>query len=159
MAISKDEFRAALSRFASGVTVVTTKDATGRAHGITVSAFCSVSLEPPMILVCIDKETGSHYALRESKHFVVNILAEREEYLSDHFASQLADKFDGIAFRRGIDDIPVLDAALVTLECRLAHAHEGGDHTIFVGEIEKSEVKEDFPLVYWHGNYRKLEID
>lgn len=159
MAISKDEFRAALSRFPSGVTVVTTRDASGRTHGITVSAFCSVSLEPPLILVCIDKDTGSHYALRESGYFVVNILAEEQEHLSNHFASQLSDKFDGIAYRHGIADIPVLEDTLAVLECRLAHAHEGGDHTIFVGEIEKSSVKDDFPLVYWHGNYRKLETD
>jgi flavin reductase (DIM6/NTAB) family NADH-FMN oxidoreductase RutF len=159
MAISKDEFRSALSRFPSGVTVVTTKDKTGRFHGITVSAFASVSLEPPMILVCIDKDTGSHYALRESSNFVVNILAEGQEDYSNRFASQITDKFDGIRYRNGLSNIPVLEEALVALECRLAYAHEGGDHTIFVGEIERASVKEDKPLVYWHGNYRKLEID
>ena len=155
--ISKDEFRAALSRFPSGVTIVTTKDAEDRFHGITVSAFASVSLEPPMILVCIDKDSGSHHAFREGEFFVVNILAEGHENLSNRFASQLSDKFEGVDYRIGIGEIPVLEDALVTLECRLADAHEGGDHTIFVGLVEKSNVTDANPLIYWHGSYRKLE--
>jgi flavin reductase (DIM6/NTAB) family NADH-FMN oxidoreductase RutF len=157
--IGKDEFRAALGRFPSGVTVVTTKDVSGRFHGITVSAFSSVSLEPPLVLVCIEKTTGTHYAFQESEFFVVNILAEGQENLSNRFASQIPDKFETIDYRLGIGEIPVLEAALVTLECRLAYAHEGGDHTIFVGLIEKAEVKDENPLVYWHGDYRKLEND
>ena len=157
--IGQDEFRAALGRFPSGVTVVTTRDAAGRFHGITVSAFSSVSLEPPLILVCIEKTTGSHYAFQESEFFVVNVLAEEQENLSNRFASQIPDKFETVDYRLGIGEIPVLKDALVTLECRLAYAHEGGDHTIFVGLVEKSEVKDENPLVYWHGNYRKLEID
>jgi flavin reductase (DIM6/NTAB) family NADH-FMN oxidoreductase RutF len=157
--IGRDEFRAALSRFPSGVTVVTTKDAAGRFHGITVSAFCSVSLEPPMILVCIEKTTGSHDAFHESEFFVVNILAEGQEDISNHFASPLPDKFDGARYRLGTGDIPVLEDAFVTLECRLAYAHEGGDHTIFVGLVEKSEVRNENPLVYWHSDYRKLKND
>jgi flavin reductase (DIM6/NTAB) family NADH-FMN oxidoreductase RutF len=155
--IGRDEFRAALGRFPSGVTVVTTKDAEGRFHGITVSAFCSVSLEPPMILVCIEKTSGSHYALLESEFFVVNILAEGQETLSNRFASTSPDKFDGVDYRPGPGAIPVLEDAFVTLECRLIHAYEGGDHTVFVGLIEKSAAKDENPLVYWHGNYRKLE--
>lgn len=155
--IGRDEFRAALGRFPSGVTVVTTKDARGRFHGITVSAFCSVSLEPPMILVCIEKTTGSHYAFQESEFFIVNILAEAEEALSNRFAASIPDKFDGIDYRLGLGEIPVLEDAFVTLECRLAYTHEGGDHTIFVGLIEKSDVKDANPLIYWHGNYRKLQ--
>jgi flavin reductase (DIM6/NTAB) family NADH-FMN oxidoreductase RutF len=154
--INKDEFRAALSRFPSGVTIVTTKDTEGRFHGITVSAFASVSLEPPMILVCIDKDSGSHHAFREGEFFVVNILAEGHENLSNRFASQLSDKFEGVDYRIGIGEIPVLEDAFVTLECRLTYAHEGGDHTIFVGLVEESNVKGENPLVYWHGNYRKL---
>jgi flavin reductase (DIM6/NTAB) family NADH-FMN oxidoreductase RutF len=159
MAISKDEFRAALSRFPSGVTVVTTKDRDGRFHGITVSAFASLSLEPPMILVCIEKTTGSHYAFHESEFFVVNILNEEQEDLSNRFAAQIPDKFDGVGYRPGIGEIPVLEDALATLECRLAYAYEGGDHTIFVGLIEKTDLKDENPLVYWHGDYRKLELD
>jgi flavin reductase (DIM6/NTAB) family NADH-FMN oxidoreductase RutF len=159
MGISKEEFRSALSRFPSGVTVVTSKDAAGRLHGITVSAFASVSLEPPLVLVCIDKETGSHRALRESEYFVINILGAGQEEISNLFASRSAGKFETVGHRPGLGEIPVLDEALATLECRLAYAHEGGDHTIFVGEIERSSVKDAAPLVYWHSDYRELKID
>ena len=155
--ITKDEFHAALSRFPSGVTVVTTKDKDERFHGITVSAFCSVSLEPPMVLVCIDKTTGSHPAFEFGKVFVVNVLNEEQARLSEHFASHIADKFDGIEYSETEDGIPILDDALVNLECRLVYMHEGGDHTIFVGEIQKAKVKDGKPLLYFHRNYRKLE--
>jgi len=158
MSISKEEFRSALSRFASGVTVVTTKDSSGKLYGITVSAFCSVSLEPPLILICIEKDTGSHHAFEQSRVFVVNILRENQQHISDHFASPLEDKFSsGISYRSGIEDLPVLEDALANLECRLRYSHEGGDHTIFVGEVEKTNVNGDKPLIYFHGNYRKLD--
>ncbi|HEX9961508.1 MAG TPA: flavin reductase family protein [Pyrinomonadaceae bacterium] len=155
--ISKDEFRAALGRFASGVTVVTTIDNENRLHGITVSAFCSVSLEPPLILVCIDKEAGSHHAFQHSRAFVVNVLREDQQYLSDRFASQLPDKFDGVKYRAGIEHLPVLEDVLVNLECRLVNAHDNGDHTIYIGEIVVAAVNDGNPLVYFQGEYRKLE--
>lgn len=154
--ISKDEFRAALARFASGVTVVTTRDDENRLHGITVSAFCSVSLEPPLILVCIDKEAGSHYAFEQSRAFVVNILREDQQFLSDRFASQLPDKFADVKYRAGIENLPVLEDVLVNLECRLVHAYDGGDHTVYIGEIVVSTVNEGKPLIYFHGEYRKI---
>ena len=157
MAISKDEFRAALGRFASGITVVTTKDKNGRLHGITVSAFCSVSLEPPLVLVCIDKNTGSHHALTETSAFVVNILREDQDHISDRFASLLPDKFDSVKHRPGIDGLPVLEDALANLECRLVYSHAGGDHTVYVGEIENATLGEGKPLVHWLGSYRELE--
>ena len=158
MTISKQEFRSALSRFASGVTVVTTQDKNGKLYGITVSAFCSVSLTPPLILVCIEKNTGSHHAFRESGAFVVNILREDQQHLSDHFASHLEDKFTEISYQKGIADLPVLENALAVLECRLHNSYEGGDHTIFVGEIEKITTTDGNPLAYFHGNYQKLKI-
>lgn len=158
MPINKVEFRAALGRFASGVTVVTAKDADGNLHGITVSAFCSVSLEPPLILICIEKTTGSHYALEASENFVVNILEEKQQHYSDQFASYLPDKFDGIEFEMNDAGIPVLKNTLASLECRLVNAHDGGDHTIFVGLVESCSVADDQPLIYFHGNYRKLHV-
>jgi flavin reductase (DIM6/NTAB) family NADH-FMN oxidoreductase RutF len=157
MAISKDEFRAALGRFASGVTIVTTRDKTGRLHGITVSAFCSVSLTPPLILVCIDKNTGSHHAFEETSAFVVNILREDQQYISDRFAALLPDKFDAVKYHLGIDELPVLEDVLANLECRLVYSHAGGDHTIYVGQIERATVNDGNPLVYFHGEYRKIK--
>jgi len=156
MAVTQDEFRAALSRFPSGVTVVTTKDGTGKLHGITVSAFCSVSLEPPLILVCIEKITGSHAALKESGVFVVNILNETQSELSKHFASQLEDKFEEIEFGEGIHSLPILEGVAASLECRVHAEHDGGDHTIFVGEVEKITVNDARPLAYLHGDYRSI---
>lgn len=158
MPIDKNEFRRALGLFASGVTVVTTRDASGRLHGITVSAFSSVSLEPPLVLVCIEKNTGSHYAFKESDAFVVNLLAANQRHLSAHFASRLPDKFAGVSYRSGINELPILDNALANLECVLKNSFEAGDHTIFVGQIEKSHISTiGEPLVYFHGNYRELK--
>ena len=155
--ISRDEFRAALGRFASGVTIVTTRDNENRLHGITVSAFCSVSMDPPLILVCIDKQAGSHQAFEQSDAFVVNILREDQQYLSDRFASHLPDKFEGVKYRAGLENLPVLEDVLVNLECRLVNARDNGDHTIYVGEIVISTVTEGKPLIYFQGNYRKIE--
>ena len=156
MAIGQDEFRAALGRFASGVTVVTTRDAAGRFHGITVSAFCSVSLEPPLILVCIEKVTGSHGAIEQSGIFIVNILDRSQQALSEHFALQLPEKFADIRYHPGVEGIPVLDDALVNLECRVTKTYDGGDHSIYIAEVENSEIKDGSPLVYFHGNYREI---
>lgn len=156
MSITRDEFRHALGKFASGVTVVTTRAADGHLHGLTVSAFCSVSLEPPLILVCIQKTTGSYHAFQESKAFVVNVLSDSQKDVSNHFASHLEDKFQGVEYETGIEDIPVLKNCLVNLECRLANSYDGGDHTIFVGEIQKAHINDGNPLAYFHGNYREL---
>ncbi|MEO7673213.1 MAG: flavin reductase family protein [Pyrinomonadaceae bacterium] len=156
MAISSDEFRAALSRFPSGVTVVTTKDAEGVLHGITVSAFCSLSLDPPLVLICIEKSAGSHDALAEAKAFVVNILASSQANLSEQFASLLPDKFDGILFRSGPNGIPVLEGIVAALECSLRQACDGGDHTIFIGLVENVSTGDGFPLVYSRSAYWTL---
>ncbi|MCD9187038.1 MAG: flavin reductase family protein [Pyrinomonadaceae bacterium] len=157
MAITKEEFRAALGRFASGVTVVTTKDDSGKLFGITVSAFCSVSLEPPLILACIEKRAGSHHAFQQSKAFVVNILREDQQAVSNHFASHLEDKFVNVEYDTGIGNLPVLRNCLANLECRLHDSYESGDHTIFIGQIEKATVSEENPLIYWHSKYRELK--
>ena len=157
MPVSSEEFRAALSKFASGVTVVTTKDANGKPHGITVSAFCSVSLEPPLILVCIEKTAGSHNAFEESGVFVVNVLREEQMDYSNQFASPIEDKFNGIEFEESIEGVPVLKDTLATLECTLTETCEGGDHTIFIGQIEKAKIRQGKPLIYFHGNYRSVE--
>ncbi|MFT3746449.1 MAG: flavin reductase family protein [Pyrinomonadaceae bacterium] len=156
MPVSQDEFRRALSCFASGVNVVTTIDAAGELHGLTVSAFCSVSLAPPMVLICIEKTTASHFAFRESGAFVVNILDESQAALSEHFATPLTDKFVNVPYRTGIAGIPVLENTLANLECRIRHDFDGGDHSIFVGEVELATVREGLPLIYFQGGYRNL---
>lgn len=154
MSVSEAEFRGALSRFASGVSVVTTKDAAGKLHGITVSAFCSVSLDPPLVLICIEKATASHYAFLESNVFVVNILDESQEPLSERFAAPSNDKFGDVEFQPGIDGLPMLRNALASLECRLTDSYGAGDHSVFIGEVQKVSIRDGEPLMYFRGAYR-----
>ena len=156
MPVNHDEFRAALGRFATGVTVVTSLDEDGRWHGMTVSAFASVSLEPPLVEICVDRVTATHNAISQTGVFVVNILADDQEVLSRHFSSQRADKFDGIAFQPGIEGIPVLAGTIANLECRVKHTYDGGDHTIFVGEVEQVRLADGSPLLYFRGGYARL---
>ena|SRR5829696_1383859 len=156
MPVTPDEFRAAMSRFPSGITVVTSIDSSGALHGITVSAFCSASLEPPLILVCIEKTTGSHGAIAESKNFVVNFLGAKKDMLSEQFSLRTADKFAGIGISKSTVGIPVLDDAHVILECSLHNACDAGDHSIFIGQVEQVTIREEMPLVYFQGRYRDL---
>lgn len=156
MPVTAEEFRAALSRFPSGVTVVTTRDAGERFHGITVSAFCSLSLEPPRVLICVEKTTGSHEALLGSQAFVVNVLGAGQREVSERFASMIENKFEEIDFETGLDGIPVLLGCIATLECRVTDAHDGGDHSIFVGEIEKAMIQDGDPLLYFRSDYRAI---
>lgn len=157
MSVSPEEFRAALSKFASGVTVVTTKDNVGKLHGITVSAFCSVSLEPPLILVCIEKTSASHFAIAECGAFVVNILSENQIEHSNQFSLSIPEKFNGIDHFEGVAGLPVIENAFVQLECKLVDSHDSGDHTIFIGHVENSNVNDTKkPLLYFDGLYRKI---
>lgn len=159
MPVSKDEFRAALGRFASGVTVVTTFDAKeNRPLGITVSAFCSVSLAPPLVLISIEKGAYVHDYIKAFGAFAVNILAEGQDNLSNLFASRAVDKFADISYAMSDGNLPLLDDVLVNMECRIAHTYEGGDHTIFVGEVISVKISDENPLLYFHhgyGNYTK----
>jgi len=156
MSVETEEFKAALSRFASGVTVVTTRDAAGKLHGLTVSAFCSVSLDPPLVLVCIEKATASHYAFAESGEFTASILSESQAGLSEHFATELANKFDEIATMETSNGLPAIHDASAVLECSIRFMHDGGDHTIFVGEVEKVSINDHAPLVYFRGDYKSI---
>lgn len=159
MSVTQEQFRNALGSFASGVTAVTTKDANGKLLGITVSAFCSVSLSPPMVLICIEKTAGCHYAFEESNVFVVNILREGEAETSELFASVVDNKFEKIDYSLGIEGVPVLKNALATLECRVKFSYHGGDHSIFVGEVENVSVDDGSPVLYFRGTYGRFEID
>ena len=154
--ISPDDFRRVLSQFASGVTIVTTCDGEQRPTGLTASAFCSVSLDPPLILICVDHKSQSFPHLRESGRFAINILNQGHEQLSRRFASTRLDKFDGVAFALGTLGVPLIDTALAFLECRTVSAHVEGDHTIFVGRVESVGVGEGDPLLYFRGRYHQL---
>ena len=154
--LNPDDFRHVLGHFATGVTIVTTCDAEARPTGLTASAFCSVSLDPPLILICVDHKSQSYPHLRESGRFAINILSQEHEQLSRRFASSRLDKFDGVPFKVGALDVPLIDAALAYLECRTVSAHVEGDHTIFVGRVEAVGAGEGEPLLYYRGKYHRL---
>lgn len=154
MPVSAETFRNTLAKFASGVTVVTTATVDGSKHGLTVSAFSSLSLTPPYILVCIDKRSGSIAAIESSQKFGVNILSSDQSHLSNRFASRLEDKFDGVSWNLGTLGVPLLEGALGQIECRLAQVADGGDHVIVIGEVQSAQVNSDKqPLLYFSGQY------
>ena len=154
--IDDARFRQAMGHFASGVTVVTTA-AGAELYGMTVSSFSSLSLNPPLILICIDKGVPSHNMLKDAGCFVVNILEERQEHLSRRFATTATDKFKGVAWHSGKLGLPVLDNTLAAIECSLRDTLDGGDHTIFIGEVVDVEVREGAPLLYYRRGYRELK--
>jgi flavin reductase (DIM6/NTAB) family NADH-FMN oxidoreductase RutF len=155
MAIDETGFKKALSHFASGVTVVTT-ELEGKLFGMTVAAFASLSLSPPLVLVCIEKRVKSHDAIAAARKFGVSILGADQVEVSNRFASRSDDKFAGIEHRRGELGVPLLQGAITSLECRVTEQLEGGDHTIFVGEVMWAETREGAPLVYFRGGYREI---
>ncbi|MGH7663331.1 MAG: flavin reductase family protein [Gemmatimonadaceae bacterium] len=157
MTLDSDTFRSVLGRFASGITIITARDEGGQDVGMTVSAFCSLSLEPPMVLICIDHTAAMSRVLRESLHFGVSILAAGQEALSRRFAGVDTDRFEGIGFMRGQTGVVLLDGALAQLECRIVDLHDGGDHTICLAEVESAEARTDTPLLYYRGGYATLE--
>jgi flavin reductase (DIM6/NTAB) family NADH-FMN oxidoreductase RutF len=158
MTIDPDAFRSVLGRFASGITVVTTRDGDDRDVGMTVSAFCSVSLKPPLVQVCVDRASSLYAVLATSTRYGVSILAADQEALSRRFATaESTRRFDGIGYQRGESGVILLDDALAHLECRVVATHEAGDHTMFVGEVESARARSARPLLYYRGGYAQLE--
>jgi flavin reductase (DIM6/NTAB) family NADH-FMN oxidoreductase RutF len=157
MTIDPDTFRAVLGRFASGVTILTARDAAGGDHGMTVSAFCSVSLEPPLVLACVDHAATMHDLLLTAGHAGISLLAYNQEPLSRRFAELESDRFEGLGYVRGKSGVVLFDDALAHLECHVRDRHPAGDHTIIVFEVERAETRQDRPLLYYRGGYAQLE--
>lgn len=155
--VDEYRFRSVLSRFASGVTIVTAVDSDGADHGITVSAFSSLSLEPPLILACIDHATVMHGVLATATAFTVNVLAADQEELARKFSDPDNDRFDGASFTHGSNGAATLTGVAAHLECALTHRFEGGDHTVLVGRVEAAEASDLQPLLYYRGGYARLE--
>ncbi len=153
MGVDPASFRRALGQFASGVTVVTTRDASGRPHGLTVSAFCSVSLRPPLVLVCIDRRSEANAGMRESGLFAVSVLAEGQEDVSRRFAAHGRAKVQDFPFVEGGHGLPLVPGALAHLECRVRSAHDEGDHTVWVGEVRGLAAQPGPPLLHHAGAY------
>lgn len=138
------------------MTIVTTLDADGRDVGMTVSAFTSLSLDPPLVLLCIDNAASAAAILDRCERFAVNILAEDQELLSRRFAEREVDRFDGVGLTRGRHGLALLDGALAHLECRTHSRTPGGDHTILVGAVEATSLAEGAPLLYYRSGYSGL---
>ncbi len=150
-------FRAVLGRFASGITVVTVRDAEGKDHGMTVSAFTSVSLEPPLILVCVDRGATMHDHLYAATTFAINLLSIEQEALSRRFAESRDDRFDGVGYTRDLSGAALLDDSLAHLECTTWARYDGGDHTIIVGRVDRAAARDARPLLYYRGGYAQIE--
>ena len=155
--IDADTFRSVLGRFASGVTIVTTRDGHGVDHGMTVSAFTSLSLDPAMVLFCVDHAASMHQTLLGHPTVGVSILSSNQEAYSRRFADQDNERFDGIAYSRGESGVVLLDEALAHLECRIIAHHEGGDHTVFIAQVDRAQPRQGRPLLYYRGGYAQLE--
>jgi flavin reductase (DIM6/NTAB) family NADH-FMN oxidoreductase RutF len=160
MSATQDEFRRAMGAFATGVTIITLDDA-GSVHGMTANAFTSVSLEPLLVLVCVDRQAKTHGHLHARKRFGINVLAENQRGISQYYANperehDRAEQQAGARFDRTSHGTPVLHNALAYLECRLHSTQDAGDHTIFIAEVEDVVVREGDPLLFFRGEYRKV---
>ena len=155
--VDPDLFRSVLGRFASSVTVLSARDAHGADHGMTVSAFSSVSLSPPLVLACVDRTASIYPTLFETDAIGISILSEEQEALSRRFAEKDADRFDDTEIERGSLAVALLRNAVAHLECRIVARHEAGDHTIFVAAVERAATFDRRPLLYYRGGYAQLD--
>ncbi|MDH5539869.1 MAG: flavin reductase family protein [Rhizobacter sp.] len=151
---SEQAFRTALGMFATGVTIVTARDATGQRVGLTANSFNSVSLSPPLVLWSLARSAGSMPAFTRGSHYAINILAADQHALAERFAAKSADRFAGVGFREGAGGAPILDGACAVFECFNRSQYEEGDHVIFVGEVERCQQREGSqPLIFHGGRY------
>jgi flavin reductase (DIM6/NTAB) family NADH-FMN oxidoreductase RutF len=160
MSLSPIEFRKAMGCFATGVTIVTV-DLDGEVHGMTANAFASVSLDPLLILVCVDHSARTHAHLHAKKRFGINVLGDDQRAISEYYARleytrERAEAEAGARFDRTMKGTPILHGALAYLECKLKSAQDAGDHTIFIAEVEDVVVREGDPLLFFRGKYRSI---
>jgi flavin reductase (DIM6/NTAB) family NADH-FMN oxidoreductase RutF len=157
MGVNADRYRAAMSLWATGVTIVTAR-AGDEVHGMTVSDFCGVSLEPPLVLVCADKSSHTHRVIGRAGAFAANLLSRDQQPLSDRFASKKDEfrRFEGLECSTAVTGAPLIPGALASFDCRVVAAHEAGDHVIYVALVEEIQCGEGEPLVYFAGGYRSL---
>ena len=159
MSVTQAEFRKAMGCFATGVTVITV-DQGGEVHGMTANAFTSVSLDPMLVLVCVDHRARTHAHLHAKKRFGVNVLSDRQRAISEFYARSAElhqhPEAAGARFDRTPHGTPVLNGALAYLECRLHTAQDAGDHTIFIAEVEEAMVREGQPLLYFRSRYQRM---
>jgi flavin reductase (DIM6/NTAB) family NADH-FMN oxidoreductase RutF/DNA-binding GntR family transcriptional regulator len=155
--LTPEEFRDVIGSFATGVTVITALHE-GKPHGTTASAVTSLSLEPPMILICLNETSSTGRAIAGAGRFAVNILGEDQAHEAMRFAKKGKDKFDGLAVASGGQCEPLLDGALSTLECRVVEQVTGGTHTVFLAEVDRASARAGAPLAYFRGQFGRLEL-
>jgi flavin reductase (DIM6/NTAB) family NADH-FMN oxidoreductase RutF len=160
MTLNSSDFRKAMGAFATGVTIITV-DLDGEVHGMTANAFTSVSLDPMLVLVCVDHSTRTHAHLHAKKRFGINVLCEDQRAVSEYYARperthEHAEAEAGARFDRTAHGTPVLRGALAYLECGLQSVQKAGDHSIFIAEVEDVVVREGDPLLFFRGKYRKV---
>ena len=148
--------RNVLGHFATGVTVITTQDKNANPSGLTANAFTSLSLNPPLALICVDKKAQCYSCFDESKIFAINFLNEDQETISRRFATRGADKFAHIEWHRSQNGFALIDGAIGYIECKIVQSHDGGDHTIYIGEIVSATAAEGRPLLFFKGKYHRL---
>src|SRR5437660_924691 len=163
MTLNPAEFRKAMGAFATGVTIITV-DLDSEVHGMTANAFTSVSLDPMLVLVCVDHSTRTHAHLHAKKRFGINVLCEDQKAISEYYARperthERAQEEAGASFERTAHGTPMLSGALAYLECRLHSAQDAGDHTIFIAEVEDVVIRRGEPLLFFRGKYRKVGDD
>jgi flavin reductase (DIM6/NTAB) family NADH-FMN oxidoreductase RutF len=154
--IDLQELRRVMGHFATGVTVVTTKDEEDTPFGLTANAFASLSLDPPLVLVCVDKAAQCYSCFQGSKIFAINVLGEGQEEISRRFATKGAQKFNGIPWHKSESGLALLDGAIGHIECKVVYSYDGGDHTIYVGEVLRAKTTGERPLIFFKGKYTRL---
>ncbi len=147
------QFKAALSRFATGVTIITTRESSGDPTGFTASSFSSLSLDPPMVLFCLARDASCFAAFSASPTFAINILSHGQQEISTRFAQKGENKFEGLALSEGRNGAPLLEGCLANIECTTVNRVQGGDHLIFVGKVEEVRVADGRPLLFYQGKY------
>lgn len=154
--VDPPQFRQLLGRFATGVTIVTTRAPSGDPVGMTASSVASVSLEPPLVLVSVDHRNDMHDALAGATHFVLNVLGADQEALARRFAETESDRFRGVSYRENARGIAVLDGVVAHIDCEKHEAVPGGDHTVFFGLVVGGDATDRRPLLYYRGGYAGL---
>jgi len=154
--IDKQQFRRICGKFASGITVATVLDSAGAPQGMTANSFTSVSLSPPLVLVCVDHRARILEHFRIGQHFGVNILGASQQHFSDKFAGSGYDRFEGVAWHAGQTGVPLLPDVLATIECARVKVVTAGDHDIVIGEVLHANCQDGDPLVFYGSQYRCL---
>ncbi|MEW6370037.1 MAG: flavin reductase family protein [Pseudomonadota bacterium] len=150
-------FRSALSQFATGVTVVITRGADGAFHGLTVNSFSSVSLEPPLVLWSLANKARSMPAFQQCSHYIINVLAEHQVELALRFSRQVENRFEALEFETSRTGLPILDGAAAWFECQNRSRYQEGDHVIFVGQVERCQMKPSRMLGFLGGRFLAIQ--